>query len=211
MSTTKNLDATEYVFDAAEFVRDYSTTLGASSLATMSEHQLRVTAFCAECAEHQPLQHVNHTVTNKLTKAQAILRAKLQLEEVLELIRGLGVGVRLAEGQPSDTNISIAGTDCLSFAADGEVNLKEIIDGLCDDSVIAKGTASLLGIPLAPFEAPTDYNNLNKFKPGHYFREDGKLVKPADHPAPDLESVLSSITGGLTFADFPNYKWSDVE
>ena len=79
------------------------------------------------------------------------------------------------------------------------------------DSVIAKGTASMLGIPLEPFELPTDLNNLNKFKPGHYFREDGKLVKPEGHPAPDLEGILTLVTGGKTFADFPNYNWSDVE
>jgi predicted HAD superfamily Cof-like phosphohydrolase len=183
-----------------------------SSLANANVHQLAVSAFCDICAEHAPQQHVNYEVTNRATREQVQLRAALQLEEIFEMIRGMGVSVRLKAEVPHDADIAKLETSKhFDIVADGSVNLKEIIDGLADDSVISNGTASLFGIPLAAFTSPVDINNLNKFRPGHSFREDGKLIKPEGHPAPNLEEVLSQVTGGKTFADFPIYNWSDVE
>jgi predicted HAD superfamily Cof-like phosphohydrolase len=181
-----------------------------STLQHSSDHQLAVGAFCSICAEHSPMQSVSHVLTNQMTKEQAVLRATLQLEEIFELIRGLGVSVRLKDTTDADDDIT-QGTDLLEFKAEGTVNLAEIIDGLVDDSVISAGTASLLGIPLAAFEEVIDTNNLQKFSEGHYFREDGKLVKPEGHPKPDLDAVVRSITKkqgeekGL--AAFTPYTW----
>lgn len=197
---------------AENFVNEFISKLPEdSSLRHANVHQLAVSAFCDVCAQHAPQQHVNYEITNQLTAEQAILRAKLQLEEILELVHGLGVSVRLADEADTDVNLAEAGTSALEFRADGTVNLQEVIDGLVDDSVISNGTAALLGIPLAVFTSPVDINNLNKFRPGHTFREDGKLIKPDGHPKPDLQEVLTQITGGKTFAvDFAPYNWSDV-
>lgn len=178
-----------------------------SSLHHADAHQLRVTVFCGKCAEHSPMQHVSHEVTDRITPEQAVLRAALHLEEMFELIRGLGVSVRLADHVDTDADVSeLSAYKDLVLVPEKTVNLREIVDGLVDSSVISSGTASLFGIPIRPFTEEIDANNLAKFAPGHYFREDGKLVKPENHPEPDLDSVLATISG-LSFDDFPPRPW----
>lgn len=202
-------------FNPQAFVDNYTGNLmpSTSSLRNADDHQVRVSAFCEECAQHAHQQHVNHEITNKLTREQAVLRAILQLEEMFELIRGLGVSVRLKPETDRDADLTVpkSTTDLLDFKADGTVNLTEIIDGLVDDSVISSGTASLLGIPIAAFTEVVDYNNIAKFAPGHHFREDGKLVKPEGHPKPDLAEVVKRISGKDLDTDFAPYNWSEVE
>lgn len=193
-----------------QYFQNYKNSLPEdSSLKTASDHQLRVSALCEACSEHTPNQHVNHTLTNKVTKAQAELRARMQLEETLELLHGMGIKVTLAED--TDVDIDLADPSAkaaLDFKAEGEVCLETIIDGLVDQSVIGNGTASMFGINLQMFTEAVDMNNLLKFAPGHYFREDGKLVKPEGHPKPDFNSLLPD---SQTFeTTYPKYSWSSV-
>lgn len=198
--------------DAAGYVDSFIESLPEDSVFQNSDrHQLAVAAFCGECAKHSPMQHISHELTNQLTPEQAVLRVALHLEEMFELIRGLGVSVRLADHVDKDADIShLKANKDFKLVADGTVNLREIIDGLTDSSVISEGTASLLGIPSVMFELPVDYNNIEKFSPGHYFREDGKLVKPEGHPAPNLSAVVREISGKDLDTDFAPYNWSDA-
>ena len=170
-------------------------------------HQVRVTAFCEECSKHNEKQVVNHKVTvDAITAEHALLRAALQLEECLEMIRGLGVSVKVHPDFVGENLSAAKANEAFEFFADGQFNLKEIIDGAIDSSVIANGTASMFGVPLQPFTKEVDYNNIAKFKDGHYFREDGKLIKPKNHPNPDMDSVLKELCG-VDFSAF-TFDWA---
>lgn len=100
------------------------------------------------------------------------LRAKLMLEEVIEIIE-LGFGLHIT----FDPNGNYL------FNETGPGDLREIAGNLADlDVVGALGTAAVCGIAMKPIIAAVNGNNLLKFAPGHSFRTDGKLVKPPDHP-----------------------------
>lgn len=116
------------------------------------------------------------------------LRAKLILEEALETIEALGFDVC------SDTNVARVTMKTCWLAPNHNEDLVEIIDGLCDISVVNTGTASAIGVPLEPFLEEVDANNLAKFGPGHSIREDGKLVKPPGHQPPNIQGILDSLT-----------------
>ena len=114
------------------------------------------------------------------------LRASLILEEALETIHALGVEVTVG-GQPvngmPNFNERVVDIKSLAFRNVAKPDLIEIADGLGDLDVVGPcGTASACGIAMEPIKAAIDANNLLKFAPGHSFREDGKLIKPANHP-----------------------------
>ena len=69
-------------------------------------------------------------------------------------------------------------------------NLVAIADGCADLSVVTIGTLVACGIPDRDLLWEVDVNNLKKFAPGLTIREDGKLIRPPDHPPPDIERVL---------------------
>lgn len=118
-----------------------------------------------------------------------ILRAKLILEEAFETIgRGLGVSVRLRDSSQTVT------LDRLYLRANRPFNMVETIDGCCDLRYVTTGTLSACGVPDCPFQHAVDWNNLDKFGPGHSLREDGKLIKPPGHQPPDIEGILENIT-----------------
>jgi len=112
-----------------------------------------------------------------------ILSARLMLEEVFETIQlGLGVRIELA------SNDEIKFED-LYFCEGGEPNLLEIADGLADQDVVNLGTAARCGIGVqSVFDEVMDNNDL-KLNKGHIDAQ-GKLVKPKDHPRPDIARVL---------------------
>ena len=110
-----------------------------------------------------------------------LLRARLVFEEALELIVALGCTIRV------DTGLPVVHTTSLV-----EPNLVKIADGCADLSVVNLGTASACGFALAPIFNAVAENNLRKFAPGHALREDGKLIKPLNHPSvgPELAALL---------------------
>ena len=89
------------------------------------------------------------------------LRANIILEETLETLDGLGFAVKL---------------NC--------------VDGCGDVSVVTIGTLSAFGVSDGPILQAIDQNNLEKFGPGSYRREDGKWMKPPGHKAPDILGLL---------------------
>ena len=111
-----------------------------------------------------------------------ILRAKLILEEALETVRGLGVGVRLG---PDGEVVSSKATN-LDFYIEGPVDLEEVVDGCADISVVTIGTLIAFGIDA----------NLRKFAPGGHRRADGKWIKPPDWTPPDIAGVLARMRVG---------------
>ena len=120
-----------------------------------------------------------------------VLRAKLILEEALETVRALGVGVRVTteDGQEVDFDH----VDHLDFEADGDVDLEGVVDGCADISVVTIGTLIAFGVDDEPVLEEVDHANLRKFGPGSYVRDDGKWMKPADWTPPDIQGVLNRL------------------
>jgi len=120
------------------------------------------------------------------------LRARLHLEETLELIKGLGITVSL-EVPSSKTIVEINKDTEFNLEVTGEVDLDEIADGIADSQVISTGTALSCGMIVGEtLQREVDMNNLYKFRTDGdgYRREDGKWIKPSDHPAPRINRAL---------------------
>lgn len=108
------------------------------------------------------------------------LRANLILEEALETIEALGFKVQM---KPFDLELEIVkGPD--------EPNLVEVVDGCADIIVVTTGTLSAFGVADEAVLRAVDENNLQKFGPGSYRREDGKWMKPPGHKPPDIKGLL---------------------
>ena len=116
-------------------------------------------------------------------EATRILRAKLILEEAMETIDALGCTVMYETYQTLDF-------DWMTVGATHEPNMVEIADGCADISVVTMGTLVTCGIPDRGLLELVDSNNLAKFGPGGFLREDGKWVKPPDHQPPDVKGFL---------------------
>lgn len=70
-------------------------------------------------------------------------------------------------------------------------DMVELVDGCLDGKVVLTGTLLASGIgDIDRYQRVVDWNNLQKFGPGHSFREDGKLVKPPGHRGPNITSML---------------------
>jgi len=121
-----------------------------------------------------------------------ILRAKLILEEALETVRGLGVGVRLG---PDGAVVSSKEAD-LQFHIDRPVDLEEVVDGCADISVVTIGTLIAFGVDDEPVLEEVDAANLRKFAPGGHRRADGKWIKPSDWTPPDITGVIARMRVG---------------
>lgn len=111
------------------------------------------------------------------------LRARLILEECMETIDALGCGIYLDKYQEIFF-------DQISIKAEYPPNLVEIADGCADISVVTIGTLVACGIKDMELFKEVDENNLAKFGPGGHLREDGKWVKPPNHPKPDIARIL---------------------
>lgn len=117
------------------------------------------------------------------------LRARLTLEEALETIEALGFQVFCGDVQIKDQGKALYLVEDTSV----EVNVEDIVKECLDCRVIATGTILSLGVMLTEdLEMEVDVNNLIKFrkdKDGHR-RDDGKWVKPSDHPKPRIGLVI---------------------
>jgi len=114
------------------------------------------------------------------------LRATLILEEALETIEALGFEVK----KRSDGTLGHADL----FLDDGErCELVKVVDGCCDLRVVSTGTLSAFGVDDVFVQEEVDKNNLTKFGPGSFRREDGKWMKPPGFKGPDLARVLGLI------------------
>lgn len=155
--------------------------------AMKTEHQLRVEEFMKKAKQNLPER------PTEPSSEVRILRAKLILEECLETIwKGLGVKVYRRLDEHESIEIKEEG---LQFAVSSDLpfDMIELIDGCMDISVVTTGTLSACGVPDKPFLELVDQNNLDKFGPGHSWREDGKLIKPPGHKPPDIQGTLDKV------------------
>jgi len=127
-----------------------------------------------------------------------ILRAKLIFEEAMETIaKGLGVGIVVSGTKgwiPLNYHLMANMEEPeFKFAMEWDFDMTETIDGCCDISVVTTGTLSACGVPDEPFLNIVDKNNIDKYGPGCTIREDGKVIKPPGHKAPDIHGLLASL------------------
>jgi predicted HAD superfamily Cof-like phosphohydrolase len=144
----------------------------------MTEHQLRIATFMKQAMQEIPSEPT-------IPEFQTLkLRARLIIEEALELLQGLGFSL-YCKGVKIEFST-------LKFHGEFSPNLITIADGCADLSVVNIGTLVSCGIDDESLLRLVDNNNLAKFGPGHYVDEHGKLVKPPNHSPPDVESLLKS-------------------
>lgn len=145
-----------------------------------SAHQRRIESFMRKAGQAVP---ESVTIPDGATR---LLRAKLILEEAFETVKALGVHV-YCDG---DSDVPLLFDD-LGFEELPNCDLKEVVDGCCDISVVTMGTLSAFGLPDDPFLIEVDLSNLRKFGEGSYRREDGKWMKPPNWRPPAIERVLA--------------------
>lgn len=153
-----------------------------------SVHQQRVDEFMRLAQQElpeKPLMNPSFEIRR--------LRAKLILEEALETIyNGLGIIVTVRSPKvPGHWLLEL--DNQFQFQDNDSFDMIETIDGCCDIKVVTTGTLSALGIPDEPFQDEVDKNNLAKFGPGGWRRDDGKWMKPPDHKAPDIAGILKEL------------------
>lgn len=131
-----------------------------------SIHQVDVEEMMLRAGHTVPLQLM--PLDDKTRK----LRATIILEEAKETINALGFDMDL---NPIESS-----------------TIASIVKELCDLSVVTIGTLSAMGIADNTVLRVVDANNLDKFSGDGHQREDGKWVKPTNHPKcePEIERVL---------------------
>jgi predicted HAD superfamily Cof-like phosphohydrolase len=154
---------------------------------TTTAHYDRVRAFMTQARQETPATPV---VPGQKVR---LLRAKLILEEALETVRALGVEVHVLSPNDDDRVVISEEESKLGFELRGMPDLTEIADGCADISVVTTGTLIACGIQDQPILEAVDQNNLDKFGPGHSWREDGKLIKPPGHKKVDLEPLIQAM------------------
>lgn len=94
------------------------------------------------------------------------LRAKLVIEECLELIDALGLSMQLTElpaGYDGGTQINVRSSTLIEFHESKPMSLLETADALADlDYVGPKGTAIACGIDMEPIFAEVHRSNMSK-------------------------------------------------
>lgn len=140
-----------------------------------TEHQKRIEELMRRASQALPIKPI--------MPSQAVrqLRANLILEEALETIKGLGFSVEWKVDGDGRKYIAVPS---------GEPNIVEVVDGCADVSVVTIGTLSAFGVADQPILEAIDANNLDKFGPGSYRREDGKWIKPPGHKPADIMGLL---------------------
>jgi len=146
-------------------------------------HQQKVDKFMLLAGQEVPTKL---TIPDKKTRE---LRASLILEESLETIKALGFDVFVLNSNGCDVQLTM---DNAKFNLNHEPNMIEVADGCADVKVVITGTLSAFGIDDNELQDVVDENNLAKFGPGSYRREDGKWMKPSNHQPPNIEEVLDN-------------------
>lgn len=128
-----------------------------------------------------------------------VLRVRLMFEELMETAAAAGVSITLAAPNGEILALVHAPEGSIwpvEFSADGEFDLVEFVDGVADTIVTATGSFSAVGVPDETILKLVDENNLEKFGPGHYVDEGGKLIKPPGfkNVKPQIEAALADLS-----------------
>ena len=148
----------------------------------VNDHVEVIREFCRKAGQNAP------DVITVPSESERILRAKLALEEALELCKGLGV--RVGVDHPDPVTI-----DHMDFSIDPNetFDMIEVADAAADIFwVSCGGVAALCGFNFAKVLEEVDRSNMSKFVDG-YRRDDGKWVKGKSWTPPDIKSVLQDI------------------
>lgn len=202
MTTSTPVKLAQYILSVAkeEFPRqDALATYSSSydrviqentSFGSVSPKMMSPTAHCLHVAIFQ--EAAGQVIPDEMgipDLATRQLRARLTLEEALETIEALGIKATL-----NGVEITNQGKDIiLEDNPDVTPDVASIVKECLDCQVIATGTMLSLGVfETEDLQLEVDVNNLVKFrkdKDGHK-REDGKWVKPSDHPAARIQLLL---------------------
>ena len=148
----------------------------------INDHVETIREFCILAGQNAP---------NEMTipsESERILRAKLALEEALELCTALGVRIGVDHPDP----VTIDHID-FSIDPDREFDFNGVADAAADIFwVSCGGVAALCGFDFGRVLEEVDRSNMSKFIDGHR-REDGKWQKGPSYSPADIESVLEDI------------------
>lgn len=132
-------------------------------------HQERVEKLMTGANQHVPDRP---TVPDQKT---LILRAKLILEETVETIHAMGLGVLVGDDEAwLYKNAKIVNMP------DQNPDLEEIADGCADVIVVTTGTLSACGIADDSVQCEVDFNNLKKFE--HRCPSCHRVLRPKSMP-----------------------------
>ena len=113
------------------------------------------------------------------SEEQRLSQFKIIFEEVLELADGWGITVE---------NYGYGLGGLVLEIDDEDADLIKTADALADVAYTIDGAANASGIALQPILDEVCANNMLKVDKGEMV--DGKLIKPKDHPVPDIEGLL---------------------
>lgn len=116
-----------------------------------------------------------------------LLRARLILEEALEVCCALGVSIESLVKREE----GICDLQDLRFHVNNAPDMPELIDGLCDIKYVVDGTADVLGVDLEPFFEEVHHTNMQKLAGPK--DANGKQLKPEGWQPPRIADMLKSI------------------
>jgi len=151
-----------------------------------SAHQHRVEMFMNLMGVR-----VNKYTSIDVSDETRLLLAMLVVEELLEYLKGLGVD--LIHINPTNHESCRVEFSDIDFDVNPGFNLKEIVDGACDIKFVITKALSCFGVPDEPFQEIVDSNNLLKFSADGHRDENGKWIKPSDHPEPPIDRLLDAL------------------
>ncbi len=112
-------------------------------------------------------------------------RAKLHLEETLEVIAALGCHIYWDACEKHGYGVAKKSAK--------PVILANIIHECCDLQFVATGTLSACGVPDEPFIREIDYAKLRKFSGDAHRDANGKWIKPTGFVGPDVAELLKQL------------------
>lgn len=119
-----------------------------------------------------------------------LLRARLILEEALEVIDSLGFCLQSNTSNPENL---ITGLGSLIFQDVLDPKMDAAIDGLCDLKYVTDGTADALGVDLESFFEEVHHTNMQKLNGPK--DANGKQLKPEGWRPPRIAEMLRLIDG----------------
>ena len=150
----------------------------------MQKHIENVQEFMKKAGQNVP---ESLTVPDEQTR---LLRAKLVMEEALEMCAALGVGIN-----PKYDGDYIESTSDLYFYIKDGVNLTEIADAAVDLLWVGV-TGPMIDIgcvdKLQECVQEVDRSNLSKFIDGHRCPDSGKWIKGRSYSPANIEGILNS-------------------
>jgi len=117
------------------------------------------------------------------------LRARLILEEAMEVIEALGVTLETSIKDGESHPIVFDSFEFITHE-DEMCDLEAVADGLSDLDYVTLGCFCSFGIENLQINNEVDANNRLKLENGKKNRKTGKLEKAKDHPAPYFRGIL---------------------